>query len=141
MLSIGNMPVNKIKSLSSRSLCGSGTGPLVGTGSKQVRCGICWMVEKNKAEKGGGFWDGVAVLNHVILPGKVTDLKGTPCTSVGRACPHREGPSGWRRGRQGGPGVVLSEGSRGPASTASSNLALALRWEVPIRRSLAPKLL
>lgn len=100
------------------------------------------MVEKNKAEKGGGFWDRVAILNHVILPGKVTDLKGTPCTSVGRKILPASGRPKWLAQREAGwTWGVLSEGGRGPASTALSKLALALRWEVPIHRSLAPKLL
>lgn len=80
---------------------------------QSTRCGMCSMVENNKAEKGGGFWDRVAVLDHVILPGKVTDLKGTLCTSVGRSCLHQEGPSGWRRGRQGGPGGYSQMGAEG----------------------------
>lgn len=32
-------------------------------------------VEKNKAEKGEEFWKGVTILNSVVLPKEVTDLK------------------------------------------------------------------
>lgn len=40
---------------------------------------MCWIVvtavEKNKAEKGEEFWKGVTILNSVVLPKEVTDLK------------------------------------------------------------------
>lgn len=36
---------------------------------------VVTAVEKNKAEKGEEFWKGVIILNTVVLPKEVTDLK------------------------------------------------------------------
>lgn len=93
---------------------------------------------------------GVAILNSVIFPEEVTDLKeggrGGAMHISRKIIPGRKRQESARirktRGaREEGRRAEL-EGSRGPTPyNFVQTLAFALRWEVLIQRSLAPKLL
>lgn len=93
-------------------------------------------MEKNKAEKGEHFRKAVAILNSIALPEEVTE------TRESEGAVHLGGRRQEPATCQGRAGRMRAEGSRGPAPYSSvETLALALRRDVLIHRSLAPKLL